>query len=91
MNRKIVERFETFLSSIIQRTENIKDIVTLEPFLQLISYFPQKSKQQISLNIVKTFVSRDIEKIKDPVVVHIMFSLIKNLAGYKTGKSGSDQ
>lgn len=65
--------------------------MTLEPFLQLISYFPQKSKQQISLNIVKTFVSRDIEKIKDPVVVHIMFSLIKNLAGYKTGKSGTDQ
>jgi len=59
--------------------------------LQLITYFPQKSKQQISFNIVKTFVQRDVEKIKDPVVVHIMLSMIKNLAGYKTGKTGDDK
>ncbi len=29
MNKKIILSFETFLSEIIQRTENIKDIVTL--------------------------------------------------------------
>lgn len=40
---------------------------------------------------MKTFVQRDIEKIKDPVVVHIMLSMIKNLAGYKTGKIGDDK
>lgn len=45
----------------------------------------------MSFNIVKTFVQRDIEKIKDPVVVHIMLSMIKNLAGFKIGKTGEDK
>lgn len=65
--------------------------MTLEPFLQLIAYFPQKSKQQISFNIVKTFVGRDIEKIKDPVVVHIMLTMIKNISGFKVGKVNPDK
>lgn len=58
----------------------MKDILTLEPFLQIISYFPTKNKREISQSIAKTFLSRD-EKITDPVIVHIMLSLMKNMKG----------
>lgn len=58
----------------------MKDILTLEPFLQIISYFPTKNKREISQSISQTFLSRG-EKITDPVIVHIMLSLMKNMKG----------
>lgn len=64
----------------MQKTEDITDILTLEPFLQIITYFPVKNKREISENITTTFLSRD-ENITDPVIVHIMLSIMKNMQG----------
>ncbi len=35
-------------------------------------------------------MERDVERIKDPVVVHIMLSLIRSMTGYKGAKGNSD-
>lgn len=43
--KKTYDSFQTFLISILQKTQDIKDILSLEPFLQIISYFPTKNKR----------------------------------------------
>ncbi len=37
----VFSSFKTFLTEILEMTEDISDILTLEPFLQIITYFPQ--------------------------------------------------
>jgi hypothetical protein len=44
LDKQVFESFQKFLTDILQKTEDIKDILTLEPFLQIISYFPNKIK-----------------------------------------------
>lgn len=48
LDKKIFQYFQNFLSGILEKTEDMKDILTLEPFLQIISYFPTKNKREIS-------------------------------------------
>jgi hypothetical protein len=43
----------------VEKTEDMKDVLSLEPFLQIISYFPTKNKRSISESISKTFLSRN--------------------------------
>jgi hypothetical protein len=56
INKSIYGSFQRFLIGIVKKTENITDILTLEPFLQIISYFPTQNKKEISENISKTFL-----------------------------------
>ncbi len=65
-------------------TEDISDILTLEPFLQIIAYFPLESKYELSTSIAEAFLNRGGGKITDPVVVHIILSLIKNVPEEKS-------
>lgn len=37
--------FKVFLTEILTKTEDISDLMTLEPFLQVIAYFPVESRQ----------------------------------------------
>ena len=45
LDKTIFNSFNSFLTGILQKTEDLTDILTLEPFLQIISYFPQQQKQ----------------------------------------------
>ncbi len=67
-----------FLTEILEMTEDISDILTLEPFLQIITHFPIESKHELSTSITEAFLNRG-GKITDPVVVHIILSLMKNI------------
>jgi hypothetical protein len=55
--------FSNFLTIILRNTEDTSDILTLEPFLHVISYFPVTSKVEVSSNIVQAFLDRDESKI----------------------------
>lgn len=79
-DKKTYDSFQKFLISIVEKTEDMKDVLTLQPFLQIISYFPTKNKRSISECISKTFLSRN-QMINDSVIVHIMLSLMKNMQG----------
>lgn len=59
IDKSIFDSFEKFLMGIIEKTEDMKDILSLEPFLQIISYFPVKNKRQISQSISQAFLARD--------------------------------
>jgi hypothetical protein len=74
------ESFQKFLIDILERTEDMKDILSLEPFLQIISYFPTKNKRDMSLTIATTFLERG-ETIGDPVIVHMLLTLMRNMEG----------
>jgi len=50
--------FKIFLTEIFDKIEDISDILTLEPFLQIINYFPTSSKQDLSASIVEAFLKR---------------------------------
>lgn len=80
LDKRIFSSFQNFLAGILEKTEDMSDILTLEPFLQLISYFPNANKKEISHSIATTFLARE-EQMSDPVIVHIMLSLMKNMKG----------
>ena len=58
-NPNVFKAFSNFLTVILQKTEDISDILTLEPFLHVITYFPLASKMEVSFNIVQAFLDRD--------------------------------
>ena len=47
----VFSSFKTFLTEILEMTEDISDILTLEPFLQIIAHFPLESKHELSTSI----------------------------------------
>lgn len=51
-------RFEEFLIALLQNTESANEILTIEPFLQIISYFPRKIKVQICSKVTARFLDR---------------------------------
>jgi hypothetical protein len=65
----------------MQNTENASEILTIEPFLQIISYFPKSTKVHICNKITAKFLEREETLIQDPVIVNTMLTLIKNLEG----------
>ena len=85
-NSNIFSAFSNFLTIILQKAEDITDILTLEPFLHVITYFPTSSKMEVSFNIVQAFLERDEEKITDAVVVHLIMGLMKSVPLDKVSK-----
>ncbi len=71
--------FNNFLTEILQKTEEVADILTLQPFLHVINYFPSTSKTEVSSNIVQAFLNRDEKKINDAVMVHMVMGLMKSV------------
>jgi len=54
--------------------------MTIEPFLQFISIFPHDMRSNISRQILKIYLDRDTRKtITDPIVVHSLMSIAKNI------------
>lgn len=74
-------RFEDFLATLLQNTENTSEILTIEPFLQIVSYFPRSVKVQICNKITAKFLEREEASLHDPVVVNTLLTLLKNLEG----------
>jgi len=67
------------LATLLQNTENSSEILTIEPFLQIISYFPRSVKVQICSKITGRFLEKEETVLQDPVVVNTMLTLLKNL------------
>lgn len=86
LKANIFTSFKVFITEILEKTEDISDILTLEPFIQIISYFPTSFKHELSTSITEAFLNRDESKITDPVVVHIILSLMKSVPADKTNK-----
>lgn len=86
MRTSVFTSFSNFLTEILQKTEDVSDILTLEPFLHVITYFPVTSKTEVSSNIVEAFLRRDEESITDPVVVHLIMGLMKSVPDDKVSR-----
>lgn len=86
MRSSVFTSFSNFLTEILQKTEDVSDILTLEPFLHVITYFPVTSKTEVSSNIVEAFLRRDEETITDPVVVHLIMGLMKSVPDDKVSR-----
>ena len=77
-DKQVYEKFEGFLSTLLQNT-SLAEILTLEPFLQMIAYFPKATKQKISKAVTTIFVGREESTLEDHMVVNTILNLIKNL------------
>ena len=59
LNKSVFTSFDNFLTTILEKTEELQDIHTLEPFLQNVAYFPNATKTEMSVNITQAFLKRD--------------------------------
>ena len=60
-----------FLEKLLKNTENLADLLNVEPFLQFIDYFPPEKKIQIQKKIIEIFVMKyQGKKVSDPVSIH---------------------
>lgn len=92
-NRDIFLKLEKFLYQILESSENVSEIITIEPFSQFISFFPMQQRADVSQKVLKLFLEKDqSEKIKDAYAVHSLLSIAKNVNEYIAGgKEGLDQ
>lgn len=82
----VVSSFQKFLTDMLAKTEDIRDVLTLEPFLQVVAYLPNNTRQELSMSISEAFLNRDDARITDPVVIHLILSLMRNIEGPKVHK-----
>lgn len=79
-NVDIFYKLEDFLKKILLNCDDISEILSLEPFLQFIQYFPANLKPSVCKNILNIFVEKETsEKIRDPISVHSVLSIARNL------------
>jgi len=64
---------DNFISNILESADNVKDILTMEPFLQFIQYFPTNLRANVSQSVLKIFLEKNKnEIISDPLCVHAL-------------------
>ena len=49
---EIYKKLEEFLKDILEKADDINEILTMEPFLQFISIFPTEMRKEVSTNIL---------------------------------------
>lgn len=91
-NMDVFQKLEDFLQKILLNCDDISEILSLEPFLQFIQYFPDSIKPQVCTSILNIFVEKDTsEKIKDPISVHSVLSIAKNLNPDYSANLGAEE
>ena len=79
-NVDIFYKLEDFLKKILLNCDDISEILSLEPFLQFIQYFPPNLKPSVCRNILNIFAEKDSsDKIRDPISVHSVLTIARNL------------
>ncbi|KAL4504159.1 hypothetical protein ABPG72_020997 [Tetrahymena utriculariae] len=79
-NNQTLLKLEQFIKSILTTCDDIREILTIEPFLQFISFFPPQLKYNVSKDVLGMFMEREkIQKISDPIAVHSILQIAKNL------------
>eukprot|EP00828_Plagiopyla_frontata_P009321 TRINITY_DN1479_c0_g1_i13.p1 TRINITY_DN1479_c0_g1~~TRINITY_DN1479_c0_g1_i13.p1 ORF type:complete len:644 (-),score=111.04 TRINITY_DN1479_c0_g1_i13:135-2066(-) len=77
---EIWERLEDFIKKILGGCDDISEIVSLEPFLNFMQYFPEKMKQQVSRNVLSLFITKQTQtQISDPMSVHFLLEIAKTM------------
>ncbi len=51
-NEEIFIKLEDFIKDLLIKSDNISEILTLEPFLQFIGFFPTNKRAMVSRNIL---------------------------------------
>jgi len=77
-DKEVFEKLQEFLEKIISTCENISEIMALEPFFQFVTYLPSTMKKSICKKFLATFGESN-QKIDDPILVHTLLSIAKNL------------
>lgn len=70
-NSEIFVKLEQFIRSILTTCDDIREILTIEPFLQFISFFPPQLKSDVSKEVLGLFMEREKgPKLTDPISVY---------------------
>ena len=75
---EIFNKLEEFMEKIIEGCKDINEILTLEPFLQFVSYLPSEMRNNVCKKFLNLFAESNV-KISDPICVHSLLSIVKNV------------
>lgn len=74
----IFNKLQEFMEKIIAGCEDVNEILSLEPFLQFVTYLPNQMRVEVCKKILHLF-AKGHSRITDPMVAYSFLSIAKNL------------
>ncbi|KRX02875.1 hypothetical protein PPERSA_04078 [Pseudocohnilembus persalinus] len=90
VRKNMLEKLESFLIDIFESSEDVNEVISIDPLQQFVSYFPEDIRTRVCTKILQIYIKKlqSGQKITEPITVHSLLTTAKHV---NTGLHITDQ